>query len=263
MRTDFLFTSSPSHSSSVQVTWCVGSGRWACLIACGFIHNYGLHLKPKLKYADGAGNLRTASEPVYGDSELSPAHIRTRGIIWYSSLCHYISCWWFTETFRDMKAPVWLTVICSPQAESRRRRDVGQPRSTGSWRRGEDDDAAAAAEAADADAERRRLQRVAVVRERRGSCVNTTRIDRKIQHIWSSHAPPPPPPTPTYSTSLSRQAWCLSDGRGYSWCKAYLETDARSHSHEFFLSTSLSQCFTRGVIISWPIKWRWSPEVSK
>lgn len=55
-------------------------------------------------------------------------------------------------------------MIYSPQAESRRRGDAGQPRSAGFRRREEDDAAAAAgADAEDAAAtERRRLQRVAV-----------------------------------------------------------------------------------------------------
>ncbi|KAL7387035.1 hypothetical protein ABVT39_017393 [Epinephelus coioides] len=72
----------------------------------------------------------------------------------------------------------------NPLAESRRRRDVGQPRSEG-FRRREEDAADADAEAA-AAAERRRLQRVAVVSLHRaeGSCFNTACIDRKILHIW-------------------------------------------------------------------------------
>lgn len=49
-----------------------------------------------------------------------------------------------------------------PQAESTRRRDVGQPRSAG-FRRREEDAADADADAEAAAAERRRLQRVAVV----------------------------------------------------------------------------------------------------
>lgn len=63
MRTGFLFhlASSPASPPSAMVTWCVGSGRWVCLIACGFIHNYSLHLQPKLKYADGPGCVRSAA----------------------------------------------------------------------------------------------------------------------------------------------------------------------------------------------------------
>eukprot|EP00064_Thunnus_orientalis_P012809 superscaffoldBa00002008_g12845 len=68
MKTDFLLhlTSSPPSSSPVPGHVVRrGSGRWVCPIACGFIHNYSLHLKPELKYADGAGSLWTASHGVY------------------------------------------------------------------------------------------------------------------------------------------------------------------------------------------------------
>lgn len=68
------------------------------------------------------------------------------------------------------KVPVWLFVIYSPQAESRRRRDAGQPRSAGFRGREED---AAAADAEAAAAERRRLQRVAVVRTERREAAAT------------------------------------------------------------------------------------------
>lgn len=79
-------------------------------------------------------------------------------------------------------------VIYRPQAENRRRRDAGHPRSAASRRR-QEDSAGADAEAA---AERRRLRRVTVVSQRRaeGSCCNTACIDRKILHIWRPSASP-------------------------------------------------------------------------
>lgn len=72
-----------------------GSGRWVCLIACGFIHNYSSHLKPELKYADGAGSLRTASHGVYSwvspifSSASGPAGVLT---VFNVALFHYVSC---------------------------------------------------------------------------------------------------------------------------------------------------------------------------
>lgn len=248
MRTGFLLhlassPPSPSPSSSVPVTWCVGSGRWVCLIACGFIHNYSLYLKPKLKYADGAGCRWTASNGVY--SRVSPILAPHTHTHWSGytdlQLCsrfnvvlfHYVIggigdtadsrsqhliYWGMSEAragvlswaptlqrVRHMKAPGWLIVIYSPQAEIRRRRDMGLSWSAGFRRRGED--AAEAAAAADAEAaERRRLQRIAVVGPHRAerSTVNNACIDRKMHHIWSTsscshtsdwhplHAPLPP-----------------------------------------------------------------------
>lgn len=68
-------SSSPAPSpSSVMVTWCVGSGRWVCPIACGFIHNYSRYLKRKLKYADGPGCLWTAGDRLH--SQVSSASVR-------------------------------------------------------------------------------------------------------------------------------------------------------------------------------------------
>lgn len=80
-------------------------------------------------------------------------------------------------------------MIYRPQAENRRRRDAGQPRSA-AFRRRQEDSAGADAEAA--AAERRRLWRVTVVSQRRaeGSCCNTACIDRKILHIWRPSASP-------------------------------------------------------------------------
>lgn len=82
-------------------------------------------------------------------------------------------------------------MIYPPQAESRRRRDVGQPRLAG-FRRREDDSADADADAEAAAVERRRLQRVAVVslHTAEGSCFITACTDRKIQHIWRPSASP-------------------------------------------------------------------------
>lgn len=194
-----------------MVTWCVGSGRWVCLIACGFIHNYSLYLKPKLKYADGPGCLWTAaSNGLYSQVspscvQLTPGPVRSPpGVL--TMLCSTISlckmrdrwqssatdnrCIWFSARragHRGGASGVWHMVIYRPQAESRRRRDVGHPRSAGFRRREEDVEAAAAAE-------RRRLQRVAVVSLHRaeGSCCNTACIDRKINSTSGDHQHPSP-----------------------------------------------------------------------
>lgn len=76
---------------------------------------------------------------------------------------------WFSETLGTPQCPAHegscvtdRDLFHPPQAESTRRRDVGQPRSAG-FRRREEDAADADADAEAAAAERRRLQRVAVV----------------------------------------------------------------------------------------------------
>lgn len=88
----------------------------------------------------------------------------------------------------------YLAQNYSPQGASGRGENVGQPRSACFLRREEDSGAEAEA-AATAAAERRRLQRLAVVslRGAEGGCSNTAYTDRKT----ASASPRPHPPTPS------------------------------------------------------------------
>lgn len=102
---------SPSSSSSVLVTWRFGSGGWVCLIACGFIHNYSRYLKPRIKYADGADWLWTASLRVY--NEVSPCVC----FFFYPSLLLYPDRLWLWLFFLSFAVSTWFCFkLCKTRA---------------------------------------------------------------------------------------------------------------------------------------------------